>query len=97
MARWSRLPALRSLRHRYIALRHGQSTANVAGTISSDPDIATVRPLCPVLAARDALPGCLGCCRAWGEGRAAASRGNRPLTAAFTLRTLSQPFTPAPC
>ena len=37
----------------------------------------------------------LGCCRAWGEGRAAATRGNRPLTAAVTLRTLSQPPTPS--
>eukprot|EP01046_Picozoa_sp_COSAG06_P107551 COSAG06_NODE_53892_length_297_cov_1.050505_1_plen_42_part_10 len=37
---WSRLPPLRSLRHTYIALRHGQSTANVAGIISSDPKVA---------------------------------------------------------
>jgi len=30
------------LRHRYYALRHGQSLANVAGVISSDPEVATV-------------------------------------------------------
>ena len=39
---WSRLPALLTLRHTYVALRHGQSEANVAGLISSDPAIATV-------------------------------------------------------
>jgi hypothetical protein len=43
MVGWSRLPALSSLRHTYIALRHGQSTANVAGIISSDPAVASVR------------------------------------------------------
>ena len=43
MVGWSRLPALSSLRHTYIALRHGQSTANVAGVISSDPAVASVR------------------------------------------------------
>lgn len=31
-----------TLRHRYYALRHGQSLANVAHIISSDPAIATV-------------------------------------------------------
>jgi len=30
------------LRHRYYALRHGQSLANVKGIISSDPSVATV-------------------------------------------------------
>ena len=38
---WSQLPPA-PLRHHYFALRHGQSIANVAGTISSDPSIATV-------------------------------------------------------
>ena len=32
----------RELHHRYFALRHGQSLANTAGIISSDPDIATI-------------------------------------------------------
>ena len=45
---WSRLPALGSLRHTYIALRHGQSTANVAGIISSDPQVASVRSAGPL-------------------------------------------------
>ena len=39
---WSRLPALCTLRHTYVSLRHGQSEANVTGLISSDPAIATV-------------------------------------------------------
>ena len=38
---WSQLPAP-PLRHRYFALRHGQSKANVSGTISSDPAVATL-------------------------------------------------------
>ena len=39
---WSQLPPALPLRHRYFALRHGQSAANVSGTISSDPALATV-------------------------------------------------------
>eukprot|EP01051_Picozoa_sp_SAG22_P013234 SAG22_NODE_1458_length_4379_cov_5.524766_3_plen_282_part_00 len=39
---WSQLQPEDELRHRYLALRHGQSEANVAGIVSSHPDVATV-------------------------------------------------------
>jgi hypothetical protein len=38
---WNLLPSP-PFRHRYIAVRHGQSEANVAGVVSSDPAVATV-------------------------------------------------------
>lgn len=36
-------PLPKPLKNRYFALRHGQSTANVEGVISSDPAVGTVR------------------------------------------------------
>eukprot|EP00558_Chaetoceros_sp_UNC1202_P006243 CAMPEP_0197241712 /NCGR_PEP_ID=MMETSP1429-20130617/7682_1 /TAXON_ID=49237 /ORGANISM="Chaetoceros sp., Strain UNC1202" /LENGTH=53 /DNA_ID=CAMNT_0042701593 /DNA_START=71 /DNA_END=228 /DNA_ORIENTATION=+ len=38
----NKLQSIQSLHNKYYALRHGQSLANVAGIISSDPAISTV-------------------------------------------------------
>ena len=39
---WNLLPSP-PFHHRYIAVRHGHSEANVAGVVSSDPAVATVK------------------------------------------------------
>lgn len=59
------------LRHRYMALRHGQSTANVAGIVSSNPAVATVDHGLTELG-REQAAGAVGALAAgltWGGGR----------------------------
>ncbi len=43
VATYNHLMRMQSLRNEYVALRHGQSLANVANIIASSPDIATTK------------------------------------------------------